>query len=66
VAIALQTCRREADAADRPLKNHCIHLILHGSLHLLGYDHRTMADAEVMEGIERLSLTALGIPDPRE
>ncbi len=64
VAIALQTCAAEAADADLPLKNHCIHLILHGALHLLGYDHQTEPDADVMEGIERDALAGLGIPDP--
>lgn len=64
VAIALQTCLHESSTADRPLKNHCLHLILHGTLHLLGYDHQTEPDADVMEGIERKALAGLGIPDP--
>lgn len=64
VAIALQTCAREADAASKPLKNHVMHLILHGVLHLLGYDHETYADAALMEGIERGALAKAGIDDP--
>ncbi|MEM7212827.1 MAG: rRNA maturation RNase YbeY [Pseudomonadota bacterium] len=64
VAIALQTTQKEADAASRPLKNHVLHLILHGCLHLLGYDHETQEDAEVMEGIERRAMLAAGCPDP--
>lgn len=64
VAIALQTVSAEADAAGIPLKNHVLHLILHGCLHLLGYDHVTDADAEVMETIERRVLTSLDVPDP--
>ena len=66
VAIALQTCAREAKAASKPLKNHVTHLILHGVLHLLGYDHETSEDAERMEGIEREALAKAGIPDPYE
>ena len=64
VAIALQTCQREAAATSKPLKNHVTHLILHGCLHLLGYDHGTDADAALMEGKERRALARLGIPDP--
>ena len=64
VAIALQTMRREAEAASIPLKDHAIHLILHGCLHLLGFDHETEADAALMEGIERQHLMAAGIADP--
>lgn len=64
VAIALQTCAREATSSAIPLKNHVTHLIVHGCLHLLGYDHQTQADAEVMEGLERRMLREIGIPDP--
>lgn len=64
VAIALQTTRREANEASIPLKNHVLHLILHGTLHLLGFDHETDADAEVMEGIESRLLLGAGIADP--
>ncbi|MEM0988017.1 MAG: rRNA maturation RNase YbeY [Pseudomonadota bacterium] len=64
IAIALQTCTREATEAGLPLKNHCMHLILHGTLHLLGYDHQTVPDAELMEGTERQALARLGVPDP--
>ena len=64
VAIALQTVLREADAGSIPLKNHVTHLILHGCLHLLGFDHQTDEDAEVMEGLERAAMARLGLPDP--
>ena len=64
VAIALQTVAGEAEAAAIPLKDHFIHLILHGSLHLLGFDHRIDADAETMERIEVEALARIGVPDP--
>lgn len=64
VAIARQTCVREAKDADLPLKTHATHLILHSVLHLLGYDHLTDADAAVMEGLESRALTGAGLPDP--
>lgn len=64
VAIALQTVQREAQDAAIPLKSHAAHLILHGVLHLLGYDHLTEADAELMEGIESRVLPSLGYSDP--
>lgn len=64
VAISLQTTQNEAAAASRPLKSHALHLILHGCLHLLGYDHDTPEDAEVMEGIERRAMIAAGYADP--
>ena len=64
LAIALQTVEREATSRRLPLKNHTLHLILHGCLHLLGYDHDRPEDAELMEGLERRALAGVGIPDP--
>jgi len=64
VAIALQTTRREAEASSTPLKDHVIHLILHGCLHLLGFDHEAEADAETMEGTETRALARIGVADP--
>ncbi|HSF96114.1 MAG TPA: rRNA maturation RNase YbeY [Thermohalobaculum sp.] len=64
VAIALQTTRAEARERAIPLKDHAIHLILHGCLHLLGFDHETEADAELMEGIETRALARIGVADP--
>ena len=64
VALALQTCQREAVQAARPLKFHTTHLILHGCLHLLGYDHETPEDAALMEGLEAKALVNAGWPDP--
>ncbi|MEM9044774.1 MAG: rRNA maturation RNase YbeY [Pseudomonadota bacterium] len=64
VAIALQTCEVEARERSIPLKNHVIHLILHGCLHLLGFDHETDEDAVLMEGVEIQALAALGIDNP--
>ncbi|MEL6475791.1 MAG: rRNA maturation RNase YbeY [Pseudomonadota bacterium] len=64
VAIALQTVSAEAESASIPLKSHVTHLILHGCLHLLGFDHQSDADAAVMEGIETAALARIGVPDP--
>ena len=64
VAIALQTVVREAETGELPLKNHTLHMILHGCLHLLGYDHERPEDAELMEGLERRALASAGIADP--
>ena len=48
-----------------PVEDHAAHLIVHGTLHLLGYDHETGdADAEAMEQVEREALAAIGIADP--
>jgi len=64
VAIALQTTRREAEESATPLKDHVIHLILHGCLHLLGFDHEAEEDAETMEGVETRALARIGVDDP--
>jgi probable rRNA maturation factor len=64
VAIALQTVAHEAETGGLPLKSHTLHLILHGALHLLGYDHERPEDAELMEGLERRALAGAGISDP--
>ncbi len=64
MAIAFGTVTREAESRKLPLKNHTVHLILHGCLHLLGYDHVTPKDAELMEDLERRALARAGIPDP--
>lgn len=64
VAVSLETVLREAKSEGKPLKNHAMHLILHGCLHLLGFDHESPEDADLMEGIERAVLARIGIPDP--
>ena len=64
VALAFGVCASEAAAQGKPLADHLGHLVAHGVLHLLGYDHETDADAEAMEALERAVLAPLGIPDP--
>ena len=64
IAIAYETCVAEADEAGRPFAHHVTHLIVHGTLHLLGYDHIDDRDAALMERIEVEILATLGIPDP--
>lgn len=64
IAISYDTCAREAAAAGRNLEHHTAHLLLHGLLHLLGYDHIRDLDAEVMEALETKILGKLGIDDP--
>ena len=64
IVLALETTRAEATAAGTPLSDHVSHLVIHGCLHLLGYDHQDGADAELMEGLERSILERLGIADP--
>ncbi|ESQ85600.1 hypothetical protein AEAC466_00060 [Asticcacaulis sp. AC466] len=64
MALGLETCVREAKEQGKTVKNHVLHLTIHGTLHLLGYDHMTDAEAEEMEALERDILKALGVADP--
>jgi len=64
IAIAFETCRREAEAAEKPLQDHVTHLIVHAVLHLLGYDHMRDKDATLMERTEVEILGKLGLDDP--
>ena len=64
IVLAAETVRLEALADAIPIEHHLQHLVIHGLLHLLGYDHETDADAEIMEGIEIEVLAALGIANP--
>lgn len=64
IAIAFETCQREAEEAGKPLQNHITHLVIHGVLHLLGYDHIRDKDATLMESIETEILGKMGVRDP--
>lgn len=64
IALAFETCAAEAERAGKPLADHVTHLIVHGVLHLLGYDHVRDADATLMEGLEAAILGRLGMDDP--
>ena len=64
VALAFGTCAREAAEQGKPLSAHLQHLVVHGVLHLLGHDHMSDDEAEAMEGLERVVLAGLGVPDP--
>ncbi|MBP9048717.1 MAG: rRNA maturation RNase YbeY [Tabrizicola sp.] len=64
IAIAWETCAREAGEQDKPMVDHVTHLIVHGMLHLLGYDHVEEEDAALMEGLEVRILASLGVSDP--
>jgi probable rRNA maturation factor len=64
IAIAYETCVREATDARKPFDHHLTHLIIHATLHLLGYDHIRDKDATLMERIETDILGKMGIPDP--
>ena len=65
LALAHETCAREAAEKGIALAEHAAHLVVHGLLHLAGYDHETSdADAEEMEALEVKALAHLGIDDP--
>ena len=65
VVLAHGVCSNEAEARGIAVCTHAAHLLVHGTLHLLGFDHETgEADAEEMEEIERRALASLGIADP--
>lgn len=64
IALARETCLAEARSAGRDPAQHLCHLIVHGVLHLLGYDHERDKDAALMERLEVEILEQLGIPSP--
>jgi probable rRNA maturation factor len=64
IAIAYETLAREAKAEGKAAEHHLMHLAIHGTLHLLGFDHGDDAEAEAMEARERAILAGLGVPDP--
>jgi probable rRNA maturation factor len=64
VALAYGVCAREAAEQGKPLGHHLQHLVAHGVLHLLGYDHMSDDEANEMEGLERVVLASLRVPDP--
>ncbi len=64
IALAYETCASEALAAGRPMADHVVHLVVHGLLHLLGYDHIRAEDGDLMEATEVRILARLGLSDP--
>src|ERR1700733_7349107 len=64
IALAYETLAREAEDFGVPLGDHYRHLLVHGFLHLIGYDHETDAEAERMEALETKILARLGVADP--
>ncbi|MFA7440312.1 MAG: rRNA maturation RNase YbeY [Sphingomonadaceae bacterium] len=64
MAVAFETLMREAAEKNIPAQNHFTHLIVHGTLHLLGHDHMEDGEAEAMEALETAILNELGIADP--
>lgn len=64
IAIAYETCAREATQSGHDMAAHVTHLLVHGTLHLLGYDHIFVQDAALMEGLETEILASLGYTNP--
>ncbi len=65
IALAYETCAREAEGKGISLADHAAHLIIHGLLHLAGHDHETsQADATAMEALEIKALALMGLADP--
>lgn len=64
IALGYETCAREAQAGGLSLADHTSHLIVHGLLHLIGYDHETDEDADQMEALEIDILARLGVANP--
>jgi len=64
LVICAAVVEREAREQGKALEAHWAHMVIHGALHLQGYDHETRAEAAEMEARERLLLAELGFPDP--
>ncbi len=64
IVLACETVLREADEQNKIPGHHMAHLTVHGLLHLLGHDHQSQDEADIMEALEVRILADLGIPDP--
>ena len=64
IAVAFETVAREAKEQHKTLEQHCRHMVVHGFLHLLGYDHEAEEEAEAMEAMEIQVLKRLGVANP--
>jgi probable rRNA maturation factor len=64
IVLCVPVARKEAAARGISLRQHCAHLVVHGTLHMQGYDHENADDARVMETLETRILRSLGYPDP--
>jgi probable rRNA maturation factor len=64
IVLARETLEREAAELEKPFADHFTHLVVHGFLHILGYDHLAEDEALRMEGLETQILATLGVPDP--
>lgn len=66
IAVCVPIAEKEANDQQKTLQRHLAHLVIHGTLHLCGYDHQTDSDAEIMEQLEIQMLTQLGYQNPYE
>lgn len=66
LVVCAPVVEREAEEQNKALNDHWAHMIVHGVLHLMGYDHQNESEADEMEGLEIETLARLGIPDPYE
>lgn len=64
VVVAFETISEEAEAQGKTFENHLCHLIVHGILHLLGYDHEVDSSADKMEALEIAALAHMNVPNP--
>jgi len=64
LALSFSTLEREAREQSKTFEQHAAHLLIHGTLHLLGFDHETEEEAKIMEELEVQILADMGIPDP--
>jgi probable rRNA maturation factor len=64
IVLAFETVAREAEEDAKSLADHTAHLVVHGTLHLLGHDHQSESEAVMMEDAERRILAGMGIADP--
>ncbi|MGF0537547.1 rRNA maturation RNase YbeY [Agrobacterium sp. ES01] len=64
IVLARETLEREALELGKSVEEHLTHLLVHGFLHLFGYDHMNVREAEIMEGLETRILASLGLSDP--
>ena len=64
ISLAYETLMAEAGALEKPFEHHFAHLLVHGCLHILGFDHESEDEALVMEALETDIMAQLGYPDP--
>jgi rRNA maturation RNase YbeY len=64
IIVAYETLVNEASSEDKKISDHLCHLIVHGMLHLLGFDHQALVDADIMENIEINILQKLNVENP--